>query len=139
MPEERPQLLVAGSVALDTRDGPFGKVVETLGGSAVYFALAAAPHARVHLNGIVGRDAAPAFLELLEEAGVGSEGLAISELPTFRWRVRHDFDRWRRGRSAEDLVRDSFGFLLERESKQSILREFDLSLIKRYFPDYDGA
>lgn len=52
---------------------------------------------------------------------------------------RQDFDRWRRGRSAEDLVRDSFGFLLERESKESILREFDLSLIKRYFPDYDGA
>jgi hypothetical protein len=52
---------------------------------------------------------------------------------------RKDFDRWRRGRSAEDLVRDSFDFLLERESKQSILREFDLSMIKRYFPEYDGA
>jgi hypothetical protein len=52
---------------------------------------------------------------------------------------RTDFDRWRRGRSAEELVRDSFGFLLERESKDSILREFDLSMIKRYFPEYDGA
>jgi hypothetical protein len=52
---------------------------------------------------------------------------------------RTDFDRWRRGRSPEQLVRDSFGFLLERESKDSILREFDLSMIKRYFPEYDGA
>jgi hypothetical protein len=52
---------------------------------------------------------------------------------------RKDFDRWRRGRTAEDLVRDSFGFLLERESKASILREFDLSVIKRYFPEYEGA
>jgi hypothetical protein len=52
---------------------------------------------------------------------------------------RKDFDRWRRGRTAEELVRDSFGFLLERESKASILSEFDLSVIKRYFPDYDGA
>ncbi|HEX9095338.1 MAG TPA: hypothetical protein VF990_04470 [Candidatus Dormibacteraeota bacterium] len=52
---------------------------------------------------------------------------------------RQDFDRWRRGRSAEGLVRDSFAFLLERESKESILRSFDLSLIKRYFPEYDGA
>ena len=50
-----------------------------------------------------------------------------------------DFDRWGRGRSAEDLVRDSFGFLLEREPKESILNEFDLSVIRRYFPDYDGA
>jgi len=52
---------------------------------------------------------------------------------------RKEFDRWGRGRSAEDLVHDSFGFLLERESKESILREFDLSVIKRYFPEYDGA
>jgi len=51
---------------------------------------------------------------------------------------RKYFDRWRRGRSAEELVRDSFGFLLERESKESILKEFDLSVIQRYFPDYDG-
>ena len=52
---------------------------------------------------------------------------------------RQDFDRRGRGRPAEDLVRDSFAFLLERESKESILREFDLSVIKRYFPEYDGA
>jgi hypothetical protein len=52
---------------------------------------------------------------------------------------RKDFDRWGRGRSAEGLVQDSFVFLLERESKESILREFDLSVIKRYFPEYDGA
>jgi hypothetical protein len=52
---------------------------------------------------------------------------------------KHDFDRWSRGRSAEALVKNSFEFLLERESKESILREFDLSVIKRYFPEYDGA
>ncbi len=52
--------------------------------------------------------------------------------------TRQDFDRWRRGRSAEERVQDSFGFLLEREPKESILKEFDLSVIQRYFPDYDG-
>ena len=52
---------------------------------------------------------------------------------------RKDLDRWQRGRSAGELVRDSFHFLLERESKASILREFDLSVIQRYFPEYDGA
>ena len=50
-----------------------------------------------------------------------------------------DVERWSRGRSVEDLVADSFGFLLGREPKESILREFDLSVIKRYFPDYDGG
>ncbi len=52
---------------------------------------------------------------------------------------RKDFDRWHRKRSAEQLVADSFAFLLEREPKESILKEFDLSVIRRYFPDYDGA
>ncbi|MGZ8502141.1 MAG: hypothetical protein ACXWW6_04735 [Candidatus Limnocylindrales bacterium] len=36
-----------------------------------------------------------------------------------------------------DLVRRSFGFLLEREPKESILRSFDLTVIGRYFPDWE--
>jgi hypothetical protein len=36
------------------------------------------------------------------------------------------------------LVRRSFAFLLEREPKESILREFDLTVIGRYFPDWEG-
>jgi hypothetical protein len=47
--------------------------------------------------------------------------------------------RWGRGRPVEQLVKDSFAFLLQRESKESILEEFDLSVIKRYFPDFDGG
>lgn len=37
----------------------------------------------------------------------------------------------------EDLIERSFQFLLERESRQSILSEFDLSVISRYFPEYE--
>lgn len=37
----------------------------------------------------------------------------------------------------DDLVRRSFAFLLARESKESILRRFDLPLIGRYFPEYE--
>ncbi len=37
----------------------------------------------------------------------------------------------------EELVRRSFEFLLEREPKESILREFDIIVISRYFPDYE--
>jgi hypothetical protein len=39
--------------------------------------------------------------------------------------------------AAEELVRCSFEFLLERESKESILRTFDLPVIGRYFPEYE--
>ena len=38
----------------------------------------------------------------------------------------------------EELVRRSFEFLLEREPKESILTRFDLSVISRYFPEYEG-
>jgi hypothetical protein len=38
-----------------------------------------------------------------------------------------------------DLVRRSFEFLLEREPPESILRSFDLTVIGRYFPDYERA
>ena len=36
-----------------------------------------------------------------------------------------------------DLVRASFAFLLEREPNTSILPSFELSVIGRYFPDYE--
>jgi len=48
--------------------------------------------------------------------------------------------RWGGGEdkaAVEDLVRRSFDFLLEREPPSSILRRFDLSVIQRYFPEYD--
>lgn len=38
----------------------------------------------------------------------------------------------------EKLIRKSFEFLLEREPKESILSRFDLSVISRYFPEYEG-
>lgn len=38
----------------------------------------------------------------------------------------------------ETLIKASFEFLLKRESNTSILRSFDLSVIARYFPEYEG-
>jgi hypothetical protein len=40
-------------------------------------------------------------------------------------------------RDPTDLVRRSFAFLLEREPKTSILRTFDLTVIGRYFPEWE--
>lgn len=44
--------------------------------------------------------------------------------------------RYGRGRSVEDLVRASFEFLLQREPLSSILANFELSTIERYFPEF---
>jgi len=37
----------------------------------------------------------------------------------------------------EELIHRSFEFLLAREPKDSILSRFELSVIQRYFPEYE--
>jgi hypothetical protein len=50
----------------------------------------------------------------------------------------NDYTRITNGKvEPEELVRESFEFLLEREPKESILARFDLSVISRYFPEYE--
>jgi uncharacterized protein (DUF39 family) len=39
--------------------------------------------------------------------------------------------------TAEELVEESFAFLLDREPNTSILSEFELTLISNYFPEYE--
>ncbi len=49
-----------------------------------------------------------------------------------------DFDQITAGKATtpEQLIRRSFEFLLERESKNHILRQFSLPEISRYFPEF---
>jgi hypothetical protein len=48
------------------------------------------------------------------------------------------YNRLTRGKiEPQELVRRSFQFLLERETKESILGQFDLQVIARYFPEYE--
>ncbi len=52
---------------------------------------------------------------------------------------KSDYQRLTGGRvSIDELVRKSFEFLLEREPKESILSQFDLTVIGHYFPEYEG-
>ena len=51
--------------------------------------------------------------------------------------TKADLDRLSEGRSAQELLEESFRFLLERESNTSILSSFDLPVIDRYFPEYE--
>ena len=71
----------------------------------------------------------------------GEEWLVtIKSTATTQHRVRvakSDAERLAAGRSTEELIRESFCFLLERESNTSILRSFDLPVIGSYFPDYE--
>ena len=42
------------------------------------------------------------------------------------------------GHDVERLVYETFAFLLERESKESILRSFDITVVSRYFPEFES-
>ena len=66
---------------------------------------------------------------------VGDGGTRTSHVVTVG---REDLERY--GASeVEDLVRRSFEFLLEREPNTSILREFRITEIERYFPEFPGT
>jgi hypothetical protein len=41
------------------------------------------------------------------------------------------------GKAPEQVIDAAFRFLLDRESKDSILARFDLSTIQRYFPEFE--
>jgi len=82
-------LLVVGSVALDTVETPHGRVESVLGGSAVYFALAARCFCPVRLVGAVGEDFPKEHIRMLENHSVDLEGLAVRPGQSFRWTGRY--------------------------------------------------
>ena len=85
-------VLVVGSVALDSVETPFGQVTEVLGGSAVYFSVAASRFTNVRLVAVVGKDFPDEYIQLLRERGVDRAGLQIADGRTFRWVGSYDYD-----------------------------------------------
>src|SRR2546423_4517445 len=79
-----PRLLVAGSIALDSLRG--GRVTDELGGSPLYFSLAASRLADVLVVAPVGRDAEARVRTLLGgRPGIDLGGLTVVDAPTYRW------------------------------------------------------
>ena len=81
-----PDVLVVGSVALDSVRTPFGAAEEALGGSASYFALSASHFAPVKILAVVGDDFPAEHRRLFEGRGVDLSGLETAPGRTFRWR-----------------------------------------------------
>lgn len=84
--------LVVGSVALDTVQTPFGRAEEALGGTAMYFSLAACLFTTVKLVGVVGTDFPVEGMNLLRERSIDVEGLQRRDGETFRWVGEYDYD-----------------------------------------------
>lgn len=92
MPDS-PELLVVGSVALDTRDGPFGTVEEELGGSAVYFALAASLILPVKVSAPVGIDGIDRLSSAFQGKPIDTSLVELVDAPTYRWSAHQEHGR----------------------------------------------
>ena len=85
-------LLVVGSVALDSVETPCGRVENALGGSAVYFSVSASYFTEVGLVAVIGRDFPEEQLTFLKSRNIDLRGLTKEPGLTFHWKGRYSGD-----------------------------------------------
>lgn len=88
----RGEVLVVGSIGLDTIITPAGQVSDAMGGSAIYFACAASLFSGVNLVGVAGTDYPEKYKDMIRARGVDLSGLEIADGRTFRWTGRYHED-----------------------------------------------
>ena len=86
-------LLVTGSIGIDTVVTPFGKSENCIGGSAVYFSMAASFFTPVRFVGVVGNDCPFDLAKVFADRNVDLSGLEVrSGSRTFRWKGSYQGD-----------------------------------------------
>ena len=81
------EVLIVGSVALDSNETPAGQIDNALGGAATYGSVAASLFAPVNLVGVVGDDFPSQHVEFLKNRNIDLAGLQTVEGgSTFRWK-----------------------------------------------------
>ncbi len=79
-------LLVTGSIGIDTVKTPYGVSTDCLGGSAVYFSMAASLFSPVRFIGVIGSDCPFDLVEVFAGKDVDLTGLEVrKQSKTFRW------------------------------------------------------
>lgn len=111
------EILVVGSVAYDTISTPSGRVENTLGGSANYFALAASLYTQINVVGVVGQDYKKEDLDLFKRRPVCLEGLQQVPGKTFHWEGRYEGD---------------LNEAITLETQLNVFEKFDPTLPKNY-------
>jgi sugar/nucleoside kinase (ribokinase family) len=96
-------VVVVGSIGLDTIETPFERHADLLGGSVSYACAAASFFAPVGMVGIVGTDFPEKFMKLYRAFGIELSGLAAVPGKTFRWSGVYDQDMINRRTLATDL------------------------------------
>ncbi len=86
-------LCVVGSVGMDTVETPFGRAEDVVGGSAVYFSLAASLFTKVQVVANVGHDFPDQAWDPMRQRGADLAGVrSFADQPTFRWSGRYSGD-----------------------------------------------
>lgn len=85
-------LLVVGSIALDSIETPFGKTTDALGGSALYFSVAASLLRPAQVVGVVGSDFPLHELDRLAPRGIDWSGVEHAKGESFRWKGKYSYD-----------------------------------------------
>ncbi len=88
---KNPDLVIVGTMALDTVETPFGTVTEALGGSGTYASLAASYFTAPAIVSIVGDDFPEQHLEMLQNRGIELGGVE-KQGKTFRWSGSYEYD-----------------------------------------------
>lgn len=86
------KLLVAGTVAYDSIETPFGKADNVLGGSALHFTNAASFFTDVGIVATVGSDFDLAGISFLGQRNVDMSGIEVDKGKTFRWEGKYGYD-----------------------------------------------
>jgi ribokinase len=86
------EVVIVGSIGLDDIQTPFGRIRNTLGGSAVYASIASSFFSRTGVIGVIGTDFPQQHLELMQRRGIDIKGIEIKEGKTFRWSGKYEFD-----------------------------------------------
>lgn len=84
-------LVIAGTIALDGIETPFGKVDNVLGGSATYAAYAASFFSQPGIISIIGKDFPKKHIKELKKRNISLEGVK-KQGKTFRWNGYYEFD-----------------------------------------------
>ncbi len=86
-------LVIVGSLALDTVKTPFGSVNDALGGAATYSSYAASFFSKPAIVGVVGGDFPEKHLQLLQQRGIDTAGIGVDKSgKTFRWEGYYEYD-----------------------------------------------
>ena len=92
MIDEKINLVIAGSIGIDTVETPLDKKESILGGSASYACAAASFYTKTGMIGIAGTDFPKDYKDIWHNMKINLDGLQIESGKTFRWSGKYASD-----------------------------------------------